>query len=79
VSRSTFVNLVRSIQGVHEELAAQSCLYLRFYQVYRQIVRSLAAQFPALIPKRPTLREKVRSAIAQSGVEPQDKMGAVWK
>ena len=126
---STFVNLVRSIQGVHEELAARasravnlsltlrnwligwhiaeyelhgadrakygekllatlsveleaigvsSCgrrqlyQYLRFYQVYPQIVRSVTAQFPALIPVGPRLRAKVRSATAQSGAEPEN-------
>lgn len=127
---STFVNLVRFIQGVHEELTARasravnlsltlrnwligwhiaeyelhgadrakygeqllatlsvelegigvsSCgrrqlyQYLHFYQVYPQIVRSVTAQFPALIPS-PRLREKVRLATAQFGAEPQNML-----
>lgn len=128
MSRPTFGNLVRSIRGVHEELAARasgavnmsltlrnwligwhiaeyelhgadrakygeellatlsvkleaigvsSCgrrqlyQYLRFYQVYPRIVRSVTAQFPALIPGK-RLREKVRSATALSGVEAEN-------
>lgn len=45
--------------------------YLRFYQTYPRIVRSVTAQFPALLSEGLALPEKVRSTAAQSGVTPQ--------
>ena len=130
--RTTFADLVTSIRGVHEELAARasravnlsltlrnwligwhiaeyelrgadratygdkllatlsveldaigvsSCgkrqlyQYLRFYQVYPEIVRSVTAPLTALVPAGQSLREKVRSATAQSSPGPQDLLG----
>jgi predicted nuclease of restriction endonuclease-like (RecB) superfamily len=48
--------------------------YLRFYQVYPQIVRSVTAQFPALIPVGQRRQEKVRSVTALSGAQPQNML-----
>ena len=62
-----------------EAISVSSCgrrqlyQYLRFYQVYPQIVRSVTAQFPVLIPMGQR-RGKVRSATAQSDVEAQDML-----
>jgi len=46
-------------------------LYLRFYQTYPEIVRSVTAQLQPLVPESVTaLQEKVRSATAPLSVEP---------
>jgi YhcG PDDEXK nuclease domain len=46
-------------------------LYLRFYQTYPEIVRSVTAQLQSLVPESVAdLPEKVRSATARLSVEP---------
>lgn len=46
--------------------------YLRFYRIYPGIVRSVTAQFQHLVPQRLVRAgDKVRSATAISGIEPQ--------
>jgi predicted nuclease of restriction endonuclease-like (RecB) superfamily len=46
--------------------------YLRFYQVYPQIVRTVTAQFPSLMRPGLAAPKKVRSATAQFGPRPED-------
>ena len=70
--------LLASLSAELEKLNVSSCgkrqlyQYLRFYQTYPQIVRSLTAQLHGLIPEViPDIKGKMRSATALSSIDPQ--------
>ena len=70
--------LLASLSAELEKFNVSACgkrqlyQYLRFYQTYPQIVRSLTAQLQHLVPEGITgIQGKVRSATAISGIDPQ--------
>ena len=70
--------LLLSLSNELEKLNISSCgkrqlyQYLRFYQTYPQIVRSLSAQLQHLAPHGiSNVQEKVQSATALSRIDPQ--------
>ena len=70
--------LLSSLAAELEKLNVSACgkrqlyQYLRFYQTYPQIVRSVTAQLHDLIPEAITdIEKKVRSLTALSGIDPQ--------
>lgn len=70
--------LLASLADELEKLNISACgkrqlyQYLRFYQIYPQIVRSVTAQLHDLVPDAITdIERKVRSATALSGIDPQ--------